>query len=265
MLPNPKTHVKRLDLSPAYSKVKMWSLTFFETGSIRVRPESHNQRRLEMGSPNNQQDAPGVVFQDSESMLAFVLGKLTVPHSALTPEEQLKVIEAVTELCKPYLKYLSGFVQLGEFLVSRFDPDGVMQPGDVSRILSEVKFKGCSIYLNTFCMSVWGSFGACGKESRILLTRGGDWVFLNLDGKFHHGFINGRSKSARWMFDFKEISLTMMTPTKWKEILQGTRILPILSLLWQTCQQTVTDREQRIATIKWLGNELLAIMHRIKS
>lgn len=214
-----------------------------------------------MGSPNSQeQDRPGVVFQNSKSMLDFVLGRLKVPPGALTPDEWLEIATAVTERCKPFLKYLSGLVSLRDFLCRTFDPDGNMLPGDLSRIISPVQF-GQGLGPNTLCKDIWTSFGSKGSKTSLLLSRDGEWIAFEFDGEMGNIFQGARTCIRATKVN--SISFLKTDLQKWPHVL-GTwnGCQSFISCLWMTCRQTIEEREKYLAGLKLLTENLLAIGNR---
>ncbi|PIQ66812.1 MAG: hypothetical protein COV95_02120 [Candidatus Zambryskibacteria bacterium CG11_big_fil_rev_8_21_14_0_20_40_24] len=210
---------------------------------------------------------------DTSTRLDFLLGRLRVSQEEITPEEQLAVLNELITLCKPVMRYLSGFAEIREHTKHR------LIGGYGCREVSDgvVTFTGKQTNLKTRCLEVadisheaWssGPQGGCRyfSEHKLLLTQDARWVswmtVYSRSETHGHGY-TGRHSAIYERADrsnFEELSVESLKdffnqfPTLW---------LGVIVKLGDVLRYTVNEKRRWVSDIESREGTLREILSRV--
>jgi len=204
---------------------------------------------------------------DTSTRLDFLLGRLRVSQEEITPEEQLAVLNELITLCKPVMRYLSGFAEIRECTKRRLI--GGYSYREVPD--SVVTFTGKQTNLKTRCLEVadviheaWGSGpqGGCRyfREHKLLLTQDARWVLWTTTysrSETHgHGYTGRHSAiyEIANLSNFETLSVESLKdffnqfPTLWVGVI--VRLGDVLRCTANEKRRWVSDIESREVTLR---------------
>jgi hypothetical protein len=220
-----------------------------------------------MGQPINQQNAPvPIFFQDADQMTRSILGENWVLASDLSPKDWLTIIQAITQACKPQLKYLPGFVTLRGLAAYQLDPNGRVFPGDMSKTLSTID--PLPVDFSTLCAPIhWWHYGPSVSQTiitSIFLSRQGDWLCFNAVIKGTN--LTMRLQDGFWSGDILRVCIERIGENSWLAILRTQKDLGgrVLRALFDLCQKSVEEKSIRLKASEDLRDKVGAILGRIR-
>lgn len=213
---------------------------------------------------------------DTSTRLAFVLGDLKVGGDEIEPPEWLEILKKALKICKPYLKYLSGFEEIADSLnhhIHEYDRRATR--------LDIVEFpEGLNQHTRCFKLAQL-SFETEGENRagrefgtryvtfhNLLLTQDGRWVrwYTKYERVVSHGLGYRQHRSGitetavisefTWLDDRGLLLLLEEFPK---------RVSMILKSFCNMLQQSVEEKQGRLRALETRRNQLAEMMERVTS